>query len=73
MNVLHFINNLNREGAQVMVKNLVSANHNTRINYCVCIRQPDGPLVAELREQGIEVLTPPEYYGFRSILRSFFF
>ena len=73
MNVLHLINNLNREGAQVMVRNLVSANHNSRVNYFVCVRQPDGPLVAELREQGIEVLTPPEYYGFRSILRFFFF
>ncbi len=73
MNVLHFINNLDREGAQVMVSNLVSANHKSPINYCVCIRQPDGPLVAQLREQGVAVLTPLKYYGFRSILRSFFF
>lgn len=73
MNVLHFINNLNREGAQVMVSNLVCANPGGQITYSVCMRQPDGPLVAPLRERGVEVLTPPQYYGFRSFLRSFFF
>jgi len=73
MNVLHFINNLNREGAQIMVSNLVSANDKSRINYSVCARQPGGPLAADLREQGIEVLAPPKYYGFRSIRQSIFF
>jgi glycosyltransferase involved in cell wall biosynthesis len=72
MNVLHFINNLEREGAQVVVSNLVGS-HGSGASYCVCARQPGGPLAAELREQGITVLEPSKYYGFRSILRSFVF
>ncbi len=70
MNVLHFINNLNREGAQVMVSNLVTAASNGQVNYFVCVRQPGGALVSSLREQGICVVEPPQYYGFKSVLKS---
>lgn len=70
MNVLHVINNLDREGAQVMVRNLVTANPQSQINYSVCARRPGGALAAELRVQGVEVQAPPEYYGFRSLRKS---
>jgi glycosyltransferase involved in cell wall biosynthesis len=73
MNVLHCINNLNREGAQKVVRNLVTAENKDQPNYYVCVRQPGGSLAVELREQGISVLEPPRYYGFRSIRQSFFF
>jgi len=68
MNVLHFINNLNREGAQVMVKNLVTSMNKTEADYTVCLRQPGGSLVAELRDQGIKVYQPSRYFGFASSL-----
>ena len=68
MNVLHFINNLNREGAQVMVKNLVTSMNKTEADYSVCLRQPGGSLVAELRDQGIKVYQPSRYFGFASSL-----
>ena len=45
MKVLHLINNLNREGAQVMVSNLVTANCSGNVQYFVCVRQPGGALV----------------------------
>lgn len=70
MNVLHFINNLNREGAQVMVANLVTAANPGGVNYSVCVRQPGGSLVDELRERGIKVQEPTRRYGFFSLLRS---
>jgi glycosyltransferase involved in cell wall biosynthesis len=73
MNVLHCINNLNREGAQIVVRNLVTIESKDQPNYYVCVRQPGGSLAVELREQGIAVLEPPRYYGFRSIRQSFFF
>ena len=70
MNVLHYINNLRREGAQVMVANLVTARDKSQINYSVCVRQPGGSLVAELCEQGIDVAEPAQYFGFRSMRQS---
>ena len=73
MNVLHFINNLNREGAQIMVSNLVAAADKGVIHYSVCVRQPGGSLAAELREQGVKVAEPLRYFGFWSLRESFFF
>ena len=70
MNVLHFINNLDREGAQVMLSNLVTAADKGQINYCICVRQPGGSLVAELRQQGVLVFEPTQYFGFRSMFQS---
>ena len=70
MNVLHYINNLRREGAQVMVGNLVTATDNSQINYSICVRQPGGSLAAELGEQGIDVAEPSQYFGFRSMRQS---
>ena len=72
MKVLHFINNLDREGAQVMVSNLVSGA-SSGVNYCVCVRKPGGGLAVDLRARGVDVLEPNRYYGFRSILQTFFF
>ena len=71
MNVLHFINNLNREGAQVMVSNLVSAAGNDRINHSICV--PTAwllPWAAELREKGVQVYEPTQYFGFWSMFQS---
>ena len=51
MRILHYINNLKREGAQVVVKNLVSATDQERIGYLVAVRQPGGALVDEIRER----------------------
>jgi len=73
MNVLHYINNLNREGAQVMVSNLVTAADKSQINYSICVRQPGGSLAAELREQGVDVVEPLQYFGFRSMRQSVIF
>jgi glycosyltransferase involved in cell wall biosynthesis len=70
MNVLHYIDNLRREGAQVMVGNLVTAADKSQINYSVCVRQPGDSLAAELGEQGIDVAGPSQYFGFRSMRQS---
>ena len=71
--VLHLINNLNREGAQVMVSNLVTANCNSHVQYFVCVRQPGGALVKSLRQTGISVIEPPQYFGFRRMFQSVYF
>lgn len=73
MNVLHFINNLNREGAQVVVSNLVTVGNKAEITYSVCVRQPGGSIASELRAQGIVVTEPPVYFGFRSLRQSILF
>lgn len=70
MKVLHYINNLQREGAQIMVSNLVTVAGESRIDYSVCIRQPGGALAAELSGRGIDVAEPPGYFGFRLLRRS---
>ena len=70
MKILHLINNLNREGAQVMVSNLVTANRNSHVQYFVCVRQPGGALVKSLRQTGISVIEPPQYFGFRRMFQS---
>lgn len=62
MKVLHLINNLKREGAQVVVFNLVtSAAAGAR--HVVCARDPGGPLQQALEERGIPVFVPDRYYG----------
>lgn len=73
MNVLHLINNLEREGAQVMVANLVSATDAGPVNYSICVRQPGSQLANDLRARGVEVMEPARYFGFRSTRKSFFF
>lgn len=73
MNVLHVINNLNREGAQVMLSNLLGAADGDEVSYSVCLRQPGGSLVSELRGKGLEVFEPEKYYGFRSLRQSIAF
>lgn len=70
MKVLHLINNLNREGAQVMVSNLVTANRKSHVQYIVCVRQPGGALVKTLQRQGVSVIEPPQYFGFRRLFQS---
>ena len=73
MNVLHLINNLEREGAQVMVSNLVSATNTGPVDYSICVRRPGSQLARELQTRGVKVLEPARYFGFRSIRKSFFF
>ena len=73
MKVLHFINNLRREGAQVVVNNLVGTVGQGRIDYLVAVRQPGGALVGEIRARGIPVLEPERYYRIWSLRQSLAF
>lgn len=68
MNVLHLINNLRREGAQVVVFNLVTSAVGAR--HIVCAREPGGPLQSALEERGIPVFVPDRYLGARETLES---
>jgi glycosyltransferase involved in cell wall biosynthesis len=62
LKVLHLINNLKREGAQIVVFNLVtSGGGGTR--HVVSARDPGGPLLKALAERGIPVFVPDRYYG----------
>jgi len=61
--VLHLINNLNREGAQIVIFNLVSSNTQEDIQHLVCARQPGGQLQDALKQKGIKVFVPECYYG----------
>lgn len=70
MRVMHLINNLNREGAQIMVSSLVTADSNNQVEYVVCTRQPGGALVNGLRKRGIRVIEPQNYYGFLDFRQS---
>ena len=53
-----------------MVSNLVSAADKAQINYSICVRQPGGSLAAELRQQGVQVFEPKQYFGFWSMFQS---
>jgi len=68
--VLHLINNLKREGAQVMVSNLVTANDQDKVEYIVCVRQPGGSLAETIKQHGVKVVESSSYFGFRQILKS---
>ena len=70
MRVMHLINNLNREGAQIMVSNLLTAVSSNQVEYMVFTRQPDGSLANRLRQRGICIFEPPQYYGFRDYRKS---
>lgn len=53
-----------------MVSNLVTANSNSQFEYIICVRQPGGALSESLRQQGITVVEPPQYFGFRRLRQS---
>ncbi len=53
-----------------MVSNLVAAADKVQINYSICVRQPGGSLAAELRQQGVQVFEPKQYFGFWSMFQS---
>src|SRR5438067_408950 len=62
VNVLHVINNLRREGAQVVVSNLVTSAA-SRARHFVCTRAPGGALQPELEACGVRVFAPRRYHG----------
>jgi glycosyltransferase involved in cell wall biosynthesis len=62
LRVLHIINNLEREGAQMVLFNLVSATGG-RARHAVLARAPGGPLQAALEARGIPVFAPERYLG----------
>lgn len=62
MKVLHLINNLKREGAQIVVFNLVTSGGGGA-RHVVGAREPGGPLQRALEERGIPVRVPDRYYG----------
>ena len=53
-----------------MLSNLVTAADKGQINYSICVRQPGGSLAAELREKGVQVFEPAQYFGFWSMFKS---
>ena len=63
MKVLHLINNLRREGAQVMLFNLVASSVNGDMQYVVCTREPGGQMQPDFQSCGIPVFSPSRYYG----------
>jgi glycosyltransferase involved in cell wall biosynthesis len=67
---LHLINNLKREGAQMVVFNLATAPDGEEVRHAICAREPKGPLQAELEQRGIPVYVPERYYGARETRRS---
>lgn len=62
LKVLHLINNLKREGAQVVMFNLVTAG-GTRARHVVCARAPGGRLQMTLAAHGVPVHVPERYHG----------
>ncbi len=73
MKVLHIINNLRREGAQVVVRNLVISSLNSDIEHVVYAREPGGSIQAELEARGVSVYVPEKYYGTLDSSRSLAF
>lgn len=73
MNVLHLINNLHREGAQVVVFNLATAPEDGDVRHRVCAREPGGALQTDLEARGVPVFAPERYYGARETRRSLAF
>ena len=63
MRILHLINNLRREGAQVVAFNLVTCAAGAAARHAVCVRTPGGALQAALEAKGIPVFSPRRYYG----------
>ena len=70
LRVIHLINNLEREGAQTVVFNLVTAASGGAAQHVVCVRQPGGPLEGPLKDHGIPVFAPRRYYGALGFRRS---
>jgi glycosyltransferase involved in cell wall biosynthesis len=62
LRILHLINNLRREGAQVVLFNLVTSTAG-RARHVVCARAPGGALQAELEARGVRVFAPDRYHG----------
>jgi glycosyltransferase involved in cell wall biosynthesis len=74
MKVLHVINNLRREGAQIVLRNLVTANAAAGVRHAVWVRDPmGGPLREELERRGVAVHAPNRYYGAAATRRSLAF
>lgn len=67
MKVLHVINNLHREGAQVVVSNLVTAGTADDVRHAVFSRTPGGALRDELSARGVPVHAPDRYYPARQL------
>jgi glycosyltransferase involved in cell wall biosynthesis len=66
LRILHVINNLKREGAQVMVFNLVTSSAAGQARHFVCVREPGGALQPALERRGIPVFAPDRYHNARS-------
>jgi glycosyltransferase involved in cell wall biosynthesis len=69
MKVLHLINNLRREGAQVVVFNMLTSGAGAP-DQAVCVREPGGALQPELQAHGVRVFAPDRYYGAAATRRS---
>lgn len=70
MRILHLINNLKREGAQVMVFNLVASSVPGRAQHVVCTREPGGALQSALEQRGVPVFVADRYHGALASRRS---
>ena len=70
MKVLHLINNLQREGAQVVVFNLVTSTGPSFVQHIVYAREPGGPLQSALEKCGIPIYVADQYYGALATKRS---
>lgn len=57
--VLHVIHNLEREGAQIVVRNLVSHFDASRVRPLVCAWRRGGAVASELQGLGVPVFIPP--------------
>lgn len=73
MKVLHLINNLRREGAQMVIYNLVTASAAEHVRHLVCARQPDGALALALTRRGVPVFAPERYFPAVETMRSVHF
>ena len=72
MRVLHLINNLKREGAQMVVFNLLTATtaNTIPIQNFVFARESGGSLQRALEESGIPVYVTDQYNGLLATSRS---
>ena len=61
MNILHIINNLNRDGAQKMIYYLASWDKNPSNRHIVCAWKRGGPLKDDLEEKSVSVFVPEDH------------
>ncbi|WJG09744.1 glycosyltransferase [Aliiglaciecola sp. LCG003] len=55
LRILHLIHNLDREGAQVVLKNIVTSTESNRSNHVVCAWKRGGPIQDDLEKLGVKV------------------